>query len=115
VLTISPRDKAIEHYRHELDEYRKQGVEYESATRTAFQNLLARFAPSAGWIVIPEQPLSNGRRPDATLRDGFTLPRGGRHLLSSPRRGGLPLGTPRRGWLPLGATNGGLRALDTHR
>jgi len=76
MLTISPRDKAIERYHRELDEYRKQGVDYESATRTAFQNLLAKFAPSAGWIVIPEQPLANGKRPDATLRDDFTLPRG---------------------------------------
>jgi predicted helicase len=38
--------------------------------------LVARFAPSAGWTLIPEQRLPNGRRPDATLRDRYTLARG---------------------------------------
>src|SRR5205085_5401967 len=68
--------KAIEHYYQELAAYHAHKVSHETAVRSAFQNLLAAFAQSANWTLIPEQPLKNGKRPDATLRDNFNLPRG---------------------------------------
>src|ERR1700724_3119441 len=68
--------KAIEHYYRELAAYYEHKVTHETAVRSAFQNLLAAFAQSANWILIPEQTLANGKRPDGTLRDTFNLPRG---------------------------------------
>jgi hypothetical protein len=76
VQVISSRHKAIEQYYQELERYRQQQVTHELATKTAFQTLLSTFAPSAGWVMIPEQRLANGKRPDGTLRDTFNLPRG---------------------------------------
>ena len=68
--------KAIDHYYKELSAYQEKKVTHETAVRSAFQNLLATFAQSANWILIPEQRLTNGKRPDETLRDAFNLPRG---------------------------------------
>jgi predicted helicase len=68
--------KAIDQYYKELTVYSIQNVTHETALRSAFQNLLAAFAPSVNWTLIPEQTLPNGRRPDGTLRDTFSLPRG---------------------------------------
>src|SRR3954454_10368207 len=41
-----------------------EGVQgyHETAVRSAFQNLLAAFAQSANWMLIPEQTLANGKR-----------------------------------------------------
>src|SRR5947199_9223254 len=68
--------RAIDHYYQELTAYQTHKVTHETAVRSAFQNLLAAFAQSANWILIPEQKLANGKRPDGTLRDAFNLPRG---------------------------------------
>src|SRR5487761_1243932 len=68
--------KAVEQYYKELAIYKLQDVSHETAVRSAFQNLLALFAPSVNWTLIPEEPLANGKRPDGTLRDTFRLPRG---------------------------------------
>ncbi len=68
--------RAIDQYYNELAAYQTHNVKHETAVRSAFQNLLATFAQSANWILIPEQPLANGKRPDGTLRDSFNLPRG---------------------------------------
>src|SRR5947209_6171796 len=68
--------KAIDHYYKELAAYQAKQVTHETAVRSAFQNLLAAFAQSANWTLIPEQTLANGKRPDGTLRDSFNLPRG---------------------------------------
>src|SRR5450755_2707987 len=68
--------RAIDHYYLELAAYHEKKVTHETAVRSAFQNLLAAFAQSANWVLIPEQTLSNGKRPDGTLRDSFNLPRG---------------------------------------
>src|SRR5947209_17670737 len=68
--------RAIDHYYKELAAYHTYKVTHETAVRSAFQNLLAIFAQSANWILIPEQRLANGKRPDGTLRDSFNLPRG---------------------------------------
>ena len=68
--------KALDHYYQELAAYHDKNVTHETAVRSAFQNLLAAFAQSANWTLIPEQTLANGKRPDGTLRDSFNLPRG---------------------------------------
>jgi len=68
--------KAIDHYYKELAAYHEQKVTHETAVRSAFQNLLAAFAQTASWTLIPEQTLANGKRPDGTLRDSYNLPRG---------------------------------------
>ena len=63
--------KAIDHYYQELAAYQEKKVTHETAVRSAFQNLLAAFAQSANWVLIPEQTLANGKRPDGTMRDSF--------------------------------------------
>ena len=68
--------KAIDHYYKELSAYQEKKVTHETAVRSAFQDLLKVFAQSANWVLIPEQALPNGKRPDGTLRDTFNLPRG---------------------------------------
>jgi hypothetical protein len=68
--------RAIDHYYKELAAYQTHKVTHETAVRSAFQNLLAAYAQSANWTLIPEQTLANGKRPDGTLRDSFNLPRG---------------------------------------
>ncbi len=68
--------KAVDQYYHELAAYSEQDVTHETAVRSAFQSLLAVYAPSANWMLIPEEPLANGKRPDGTMRDTFRLPRG---------------------------------------
>ena len=68
--------KAVDQYYKELATYKLQDVTHETAVRSAFQNLLAAFAPAVNWTLIPEEPLANGKRPDGTLRDTFRLPRG---------------------------------------
>jgi predicted helicase len=68
--------RAIDQYYKDLTAYQEQNVTHETAVRSAFQNLLAACAPSVNWILIPEEPLANGKRPDGTLRDTFRLPRG---------------------------------------
>jgi predicted helicase len=68
--------RTIDQYYKELTAYQEQDVTHETAVRSAFQYLLSAFAPGVNWILIPEEPLANGKRPDGTLRDTFRLPRG---------------------------------------
>src|SRR5579859_406437 len=76
-MHITANHKAIESYYRELEQYHVLGAHYEQATRAAFEALLRAFAqPAAGWTLLLEQPLPNGKRPDGTLRDSFNLPRG---------------------------------------
>jgi predicted helicase len=76
-MQVTPtQKKAIDHYYQELAAYLEKKVTHETAVRSAFQNLLATFAQSANWVLIPEQTLANGKRPDGTMRDSFNLPRG---------------------------------------
>jgi len=74
--TTTAQKKAIDHYYKELAAYHEKKVTHETAVRSAFQYLLSTFAQSANWVLIPEQTLANGKRPDGTLRDSFNLPRG---------------------------------------
>src|SRR5947209_4925638 len=67
--------KAIDRYYKELQEY-KGRADYELAVRTAFFNLLAETAHQVKWMLIPEQTIEGGIRPDGVLRDSFDLKRG---------------------------------------
>jgi len=76
-MTVTTTQKrAVEQYYKDLAAYAEKHVTHETAVRSAFQNLLAAFAQSANWVLIPEQTLASGKRPDGTLRDAFNLPRG---------------------------------------
>ena len=74
-LSTSVLKKAIDRYYKELQEY-KGRADYELATRTAFLNLLSESARHVKWLLIPEQSLEGGIRPDGVLRDSFDLKRG---------------------------------------
>ena len=74
-LSTSVLKKAIDRYYKELQEY-KGRADYELATRTAFLNLLSESARHVKWLLIPEQTLEGGIRPDGVLRDSFDLKRG---------------------------------------
>src|SRR5713226_2514813 len=67
--------KAIERYYKQLPDY-KGRADYELAVRTAFLNLLAETAHQVKWMLIPEQTIEGGIRPDGVLRDSFDLKRG---------------------------------------
>ena len=76
---ITPTHPLIRTYHQTLERYGGQRVEHESALRSAFQNLLADSARLQGWTLIPELGARVGRRtvrPDGTLRDQNSLPRG---------------------------------------
>src|SRR5256886_2799928 len=74
-LSTSALKKAIDRYYKEVQEYIGR-ADYELATRTAFLNLLAESARHVKWLLIPEQALEGGIRPDGVLRDSFDLKRG---------------------------------------
>src|SRR5437588_1435283 len=67
--------KAIDRYYKQLQEY-KGRADYELAVRTAFLNLLNETAHQVKWMLIPEQTIEGGIRPDGVLRDSFDLKRG---------------------------------------
>jgi hypothetical protein len=75
--TLSPTAlrTVITTYHKELSSY--DGIaDYELALRSAFQNLLASVARMVNWVLVPEQTLEGGIRPDGVIRDGFNLRRG---------------------------------------
>jgi hypothetical protein len=85
--TIKPTHKAITTYYATLQDLAAQNVSHEMGLRGAFQQLLTETAKLHDWTLIPEeshssnvaQPpsaVSRSVRPDATLRDKNTLPRG---------------------------------------
>jgi len=74
-LSAAVLKKAIDRYYKELHDY-KGRADYELAVRTAFLNLLAETARQVKWMLIPEQTIEGGIRPDGVLRDSFDLKRG---------------------------------------
>lgn len=68
--------KALDTYGTALATYSAQGVTHEQATRLAFSTLLDTLSKSVGWTLVLEQTLTNRKRPDGTLVDGFKIPRG---------------------------------------
>ena len=68
--------KAFNDYYQKLADLAHINVTHEQGTRGAFQMLLDTLGKSAGWTLVPEEKLSNRKRPDGTLYDSFKLPRG---------------------------------------
>ena len=79
-ISIKPSHKAIQSYYDTLKIYSAQGVNHETAVRSAFQNLLAETAKTQKWNLVPELTMKvKGKliRPDGTLRDDdWQIPRG---------------------------------------
>jgi predicted helicase len=73
--STSTLKKAIDRYYKQLQDY-KGRADYELAVRTAFLNLLNETAHQVKWMLIPEQTIEGGIRPDGVLRDSFDLKRG---------------------------------------
>ncbi len=76
---ITPAHPLIREYHRSLAAIRAQGVEHETALRHAFQNLLDGTARLHNWQFIAELGAKAGGhtiRPDGTVRDANSLPRG---------------------------------------
>jgi len=77
---IKPTHRAIKAYYEKLESLSPQpGADHEMAVRSAFQALLDATARAHGWTLIPESGVKvEGKtiRPDGTLRDRNSLPRG---------------------------------------
>jgi predicted helicase len=76
---ITPAHPLIREYHRALAALRSQGVEHETALRHAFQNLLDGSARLHNWQFIAELGAKAGGhtiRPDGTIRDANSLPRG---------------------------------------
>lgn len=76
---ITPRHAAIRAYYDERQQLMAQGVTHELAIREAFKSLLSRVVGLKKWTLVVEQKvegLSRVVRPDGTVRDAHTLPRG---------------------------------------
>ena len=76
---IPPAHPLIREYHRSLAAIRAQGVEHETALRHAFQNLLDGTARLHDWQFIAELGAKSGGhtiRPDGTVRDANSLPRG---------------------------------------
>ena len=83
--TIKPTHKSITAYYATLESLAQQNVSHEMGLRRAFQELLADTAKLHDWTLVTEDAFqtpatSPGKgatvRPDGTLRDKNTLPRG---------------------------------------
>ena len=78
-VEIWPSHPLIREYHRALAETRAQGVDHELALRHAFGNLLSGSARLHGWTLIAELSAKAGGhtvRPDGTLRDANSIPRG---------------------------------------
>jgi predicted helicase len=75
-FAAAPSHPALANYYASLDALGRVGATHEQATRKAFSTLLDQFAPQVDWVLVPEDRLRTGKRPDATLKDQLGLPRG---------------------------------------
>jgi predicted helicase len=76
---ISPTHRSVHKYYETLEALRKQDVDNEMSVRSAFEFLLAETAKLRGWTLVPELSEKSGgslMRPDGTMRDSNSLPRG---------------------------------------
>ena len=76
---IRPTHRAIHKYYENVAALRDQHVFNEMNVRSPFQSLLEDTARLKGWTLIPELSGKSGGslvRPDGTLRDRNSLPRG---------------------------------------
>src|SRR5437867_1990920 len=78
-VLISPTHRAIRKYYENLRALQNQNVDNEMNIRSAFEFLLADTGKLKGWTLVPELSNKSGGsllRPDGTLRDSNSLPRG---------------------------------------
>ena len=76
---ITPAHRSIRRYYENVAALRDQGVLNEMSLRSPFESLLQETARLKGWTFIAELSGKSGGaiiRPDGTLRDHHTLPRG---------------------------------------
>jgi hypothetical protein len=76
---VSPTHRSVRRYYETLEALKNQSVDNEMSVRSAFEFLLAETAKVRGWTLVPELSEKSGgslMRPDGTLRDASTLPRG---------------------------------------
>ena len=76
---ITPSSRAIRKYYENVQALERQGVFNEMNVRSAFEFLLADAAKLKNWTLIPELSGKSGGslvRPDGTVRDTNSLPRG---------------------------------------
>src|SRR6266850_1075853 len=76
---ISPSHRAIRRYYEQIQSLRDQNVDNEMNVRAPFEFLLAETGRQRGWTLVPElsEKAAGGLvRPDGTLRDSNSLPRG---------------------------------------
>jgi predicted helicase len=76
---ITPANRSVRKYYEQVAALRDQRVLNEMNVRSAFEFLLADTAKLKGWTFIPELSGKSGGtliRPDGTLRDRNSLPRG---------------------------------------
>jgi hypothetical protein len=76
---ISPTHRSVRRYYETLEALKKQDVDNEMSVRSAFEFLLQQTARIKGWTLVPELSEKSGGslvRPDGTLRDSNSLPRG---------------------------------------
>src|SRR5579862_2018993 len=77
--SISPNHRSVRKYYETLEALKKQNVDNEMSVRSAFEFLLQETAKLKGWTLVPELSEKSGgslMRPDGTLRDANSLPRG---------------------------------------
>ncbi len=67
---------AIDAYYETLSRYSSLDVTREQSVRQAMQTLLAEAARESRWTLVAEEPLPNGKRPDATFFDDYRIRRG---------------------------------------
>jgi predicted helicase len=78
-LKISAKHPAIRAYYAQKQQITAQGAQHELAVREAFKTLLSAVAQKRQWMLVVEQRVEGLKqvvRPDGTLRDSNTLPRG---------------------------------------
>ncbi len=76
---VSPTHRSVRKYYETLEALKNQSVDNEMSVRSAFEFLLAETAKLRGWTLVPELSEKSGgslMRPDGTLRDANSLPRG---------------------------------------
>ena len=76
---VSPTHRSVRRYYETLAALKNQSVDNEMSVRSAFEFLLAETAKLRGWTLVPELSEKSGgslMRPDGTLRDANSLPRG---------------------------------------
>lgn len=79
-LTLKPTHKCVVAYYDNLKKFEKLGIKYESAVRSAFQELLETCARQFDWKLVPEYSIKRkgkaAAKADGALLDPFGLNHG---------------------------------------